>query len=393
MYQAIEISPDIYWVGVIDWNERNFHGYTTDRGSTYNAYLIMDEKVTLVDTCKPGFTDEMLERVRQVVDPAQISCIISNHVEQDHSGGIPALLEAAPNAKIYTSDPKGVAGLTAHYGDRGFEGVKTGDELQIGKRTLQFVQTTMVHWPDNMVAYSAHDKMLFSNDAFGQHLATSHRFADEVGHEVMRQARKYYANIVMPYSKQVGKALDALEGLDIDMIAPAHGVIWRSNLSEILGAYRTWAKQDLDEYALVIYDSMWHTTEHMAQSIVEAFTDKGIDVRLLDLKANHISDIMTEVLTAKYVAVGSPTLNATMMPTVAAFLCYLKGLTPKGSGRIGIPFGSYGWAPMGPNDVAGALEAAGYELSFGTYSHQWTADEAYLDELRDAIEQQIDGLE
>ena len=390
MYQAIEISPDIYWVGIIDWNERNFHGYTTDRGSTYNAYLIMDEKVTLIDTCKPGFTDEMLERVRQVVDPAKIDYIIANHVEQDHSGGLPVLAQAAPNAQIFASNPKGVQGLTAHYGDLGIQGVTTGDTLEIGTRTLRFVQTTMVHWPDNMVAYSAHDKILFSNDAFGQHLATSHRFADEVGHEVMRQARKYYANIVMPYSKQVGKALDVVEGLEVGMIAPAHGVIWRGDdVPQILQTYRSWANQELDAYALVIYDSMWHTTEHMADSIVEAFTDKGINVRLLDLKCNHISDIMTEVLTAKYVAVGSPTLNATMMPTVAAFLCYLKGLTPRNSGRIGIPFGSYGWVPSGPNDVAAALEAAGYELAFGTYDHQWTADEAYLDELRDTIESQL----
>lgn len=394
MYKAIEIAPDIYWVGVIDWNERNFHGYTTDRGSTYNAYLIMDEKITLIDTCKPGFTDEMLERISQVVDPVKIDYIISNHVEQDHSGGIPVMHAAAPNAVIVTGAPQGVKGLTAHYGDMGYRGVKTGDTLTIGRRTLTFVQTTMVHWPDNMVTYDPQDRILFSNDAFGQHLAASQRFDDEVGAEAYIQARKYYANIVMPYSAQVGKALAALQGLEIDMIAPAHGIIWRSGVADILAEYTKWSSQQLDEYALVVYDSMWHTTEEMAESIVEAFTDRDIRVRLLDLKVNHISDIMTEVLTAKYLAVGSPTLNSTMMPTVASFLCYLKGLTPKGNAeRIGLPFGSYGWAPKGPQEVAAGLEAAGFNVAFGIHQHQWTADDAYLSELRDDIEAHLIGAD
>lgn len=389
MFNATQVAPDIYWVGVVDWNERNFHGYTTDLGSTYNAYLIVDEKTVLIDTCKTGFTDEMLERISQVVDPASIDIIIANHVEQDHSGGLPVMHEIAPNATIYASDPQGVKGMTAHYGDLGYVGVKTGDTINIGKRELVIQQMTMVHWPDNMGVYSPYDKILFSNDAFGQHLASSGRFDDEVGSEAFRQAQKYYANIVMPYNRQVSKVLEAVAPLDIEIIAPAHGVIWRTNVAEIVEKYHAWAGQELSEYALVVYDSMWHTTEKMAESIVEAFTDKGIAVRLLDLKVNHISDIMTEVLTAKYLAVGSPTLNASMMPTVASFLCYLKGLTPKGSGRIGIPFGSYGWGPMGPNEVAEGLEAAGFENSFGTFAHQWTADEAYLNELRDEIESHL----
>lgn len=389
MFNATQIAPDIYWVGVIDWNERNFHGYTTDRGSTYNAYLIVDEKITLIDTCKPGFTEEMLERISQVIEPSRIDVIIANHVEQDHSGGLPVMRQAAPHATIYTSDPAGIKGLTAHYGDLGYTGMKTGDTLNIGKRKLVFQQMQMVHWPDNMAVYSPTDKILFSNDAFGQHLATSYRFDDEVGAEVYRQAKKYYANIVMPYNKQVKKVLEAVEPLDIEVIAPAHGVIWRNDVAGIVQRYHEWAEQKLDDYALVVYDSMWHTTEKMAGSIAEAFTDKGVNVRLMDLKVNHISDIMTEVLTAKYLALGSPTLNSAMMPTVAAFLCYLKGLTPKGSDRIGIPFGSYGWAPLGPNEVAAGLEAAGFETAWGTFTHQWTADEEYLSQLRDEIEEHL----
>lgn len=397
MYEAVKVAPDVYWVGAIDWNERNFHGYTTDRGSTYNAYLIMDEKITLIDTVKPGFGNEMIQRISQIVDPGKIDIVVSNHVERDHSGSLPDIMALAPNAKVITSDPKGHAGLIAHYGDDyDYQPVKSGDTLTIGKRTLTFVHTPMVHWPDNMVTYSAFDKILFSNDAFGQHLASSQRFDDQMYlPDVLIQAKKYYANIVMPYSKQVQGVLKAVDGLDISMIAPSHGVIWRSNVDAILKKYRKWCYQELEEYALVVYDSMWHSTEQMAESIVEACTECGIPVRLLDLKCNHISDIMTEVLTARYLAVGSPTLNNNMMPTVAAFFCYLKGLSPramKESKRIGIPFGSYGWAPAGPKDAAKEFEIAGYEMPLGTLVRQWTPDDAYLSDLRDQVSKQLREL-
>ncbi len=385
MLRATEIKPDVYWVGGIDWTERNFHGYTTDRGSTYNAYLILDEKITLIDTCKPPFADELLERIADVIDPAKIDYVISNHVEQDHSGAIPAIMTAAPNAKIVTSDPHGLKGLKAHYGEAyEYIPVKTGDTLNIGKRTLTFAATMMVHWPDNMVTYSAFDKILFSNDAFGQHYASSKRFDDEAGlPEVLDQAKKYYANIVMPYSRHVVKALGALGGLDFDMIAPSHGIIWRSHVADILDIYQKWSSLVPDEYAIVVYDSMWHTTEAMAQQILEAFIEAGIPARLFDLKVDHISDIMTEVLSARYIAVGSPTLNNGMMPTVASFLWYLKGLSPKD--RIGIPFGSYGWGQNGPQEVAELLEKCGFTQDFGILTHQWTEDEDSLSELHRAV--------
>lgn len=389
MLRATEIKPDVYWVGGIDWTERNFHGYTTDRGSTYNAYLILDEHVTLIDTCKPQFADELLERISDVIDPARIDYVVSNHVEQDHSGAIPAIMAAAPNAKIVTSDPHGLKGLQAHYGtEYEYIPVKTGDTLRIGTRTLAFTSTVMVHWPDNMVTYDAHDKILFSNDAFGQHFASSKRFDDEVGlPEVLAQAKKYYANIVMPYSRHVTRALGVLGGLDFDMIAPSHGVIWRSHVAEILETYGKWSSLQPDEYAIVVYDSMWHTTEVMARQILEAFIEAGIPARLFDLKVDHISDIMTEVLSARYIAVGSPTLNNGMMPTVASFLWYLKGLSPKG--RIGIPFGSYGWGQNGPQEVAELLEKCGFTQDFGMLTHQWTEDEDSLEELHQAV---LDGI-
>ena len=389
MLRATEIKPDVYWVGGIDWTERNFHGYTTDRGSTYNAYLILDEHVTLIDTCKPQFADELLERISDVIDPARIDYVVSNHVEQDHSGAIPAIMAAASNAKIVTSNPHGLKGLQAHYGtEYEYIPVKTGDTLCIGTRTLTFTSTVMVHWPDNMVTYDAHDKILFSNDAFGQHFASSKRFDDEVGlPEVLAQAKKYYANIVMPYSRHVTRALGVLGGLEFDMIAPSHGVIWRSHVAEILETYGKWSSLQPDEYAIVVYDSMWHTTEVMAQQILEAFIEAGIPARLFDLKVDHISDIMTEVLSARYIAVGSPTLNNGMMPTVASFLWYLKGLSPKD--RIGIPFGSYGWGQNGPQEVAELLEKCGFTQDFGMLTHQWTEDEDSLEELHQAV---LDGI-
>lgn len=395
MLKAIEIKPDVFWVGGIDWNERNFHGYTTERGSTYNAYLILDEKITLIDTCKKPFTGELIERIGTIVDPASIDYIVSNHVEMDHSGGLPALAEIAPKATIVTGAPKGIQGLRAHYGDGlNLVGVKTGDTLEIGKRTLAFVQTPMVHWPDSMVTYDEYDQILFSNDAFGQHYASSKRFDDEVGlPEVLAQAKKYYANIVMPYSRHVQKALKSFEGCEVDMIAPSHGVIWRSHVAEILGEYGRWSSLAPDDSAIVVYDSMWHTTEDMALEIVEAFIECGVPTRLFDLKANHISDIMTDLLSAKFVAVGSPTLNNGMMPTVAAFLCYLKGLSPKAGweGRVGIPFGSYGWGTNGPDEVAAALEACGFDLPLGTLSHQWIEDEDHLARLQETIKQGVAG--
>ncbi len=385
MLKAIEIAPDVYWVGGVDWNERNFHGYTTERGTTYNAYLIVDEKIALIDTCKAPFADDLIARIADIVDPASIDYVIANHGEPDHSGALPAVMAAAPNAQLVCGAPQGLGVLKAHYGD-GFDflTVKTGDTLSLGRRTLTFVQTPMVHWPDNMATYSEADRILFSNDAFGQHLATSKHFDDEVGlPEVMAQAQKYYANIVMPYGRQVARALDAVAGLAVAMIAPAHGVIWRSHVADILAAYRTWCSGEPEDRAVVVYDSMWHTTELMAREVAEAFVECGVPVRLLDLKVNHISDIMSAVLPARYVAVGSPTLNMTMMPTVAGFLCYLRGLAPKG--RVGIAFGSYGWAPAGPDEVAAALEAAGFEMPLPTLARQWREDAEGLAEVHDAV--------
>lgn len=361
MLKAIEMKKGIYWVGAVDWSMRSFHGYSTRRGSSYNAYLILDEKITLIDTVKAPFVAELLERVSSVVDPKKIDYIISNHVEPDHSGSLPIMAKCCPNAKIATSAPNGLKGLTGRYGELNYQAVKTGETLSLGARTLSFVATPMLHWPDSMVTYCPEEKILFSNDAFGQHLAANRRFDDENDlHIIMEEAKKYYANILMLYGKQAQTALAALGSLPIEMILTGHGVSWRAHIPEILDAYKKWSAGELEEKAVVVFDSMWGSTERLAKAITDAFTAKGVPVAYFDLRADHISDVITEVLTAKYLAVGSPTINNQMMPPVAAFLCYLKGFVPKG--RKAFAFGSFGWGGQSVGLVEDELKAAGCEI-------------------------------
>lgn len=391
MLNAIEISPKVWWVGGIDWNERLFHGYTTERGITYNAYLIVDEKVTLIDTCKATFSDELVQRISQVVDPAKIDVVITNHVEMDHSGSLPVIHRIAPNATIYASAGAGVNEVRAHFGIEATP-VKSGDTLCIGERTLTFVTTPMVHWPDNMVTYSDVDQILFSNDAFGQHFATTKRFDDENDLcEIFKQAKKYYANIVWPYGMQAHKALEAVKGLDLKMIAPSHGCIWRSHIDEILEKYEAWTTYQTEEKAVVVFDSMWHSTESMAREICDAFIAEGVSAQLVDVKTTHISDIMLYMCDAKYVAVGSPTLNSNMLPTIASFLTYMRGLSPKNEQRIGLAFGSYGWAPLGPKQVYAELENAKFQLPVPVVAQQWIPSEENLAELQDTVRKMIEA--
>jgi flavorubredoxin len=343
MMKAYKLRDNIWWVGGIDWDLRNFHGYLTQRGSTYNAYLIIDEKITLIDNVKYYLYDEMISRISDVIDPARIDIIVQNHVEMDHSSGLPQLMKLIPNAKIYTN-ANGIKGLKAHYKqDWNFEEIKSGDSINIGKRDLTFLTTPMVHWPDNQVTYCPQEKILFSNDAFGQHIATNERLVEEYHLSIaLEEAKKYYANIVLPYSRMVQKVLQAMEPLELEMIAPSHGLIWTEHIPQILAAYTDWANNVADPgRALVIWDTMWNSTQLMAQAIAQGFENRGIKARMLNLQTNHISDIMTDVMDAKYICVGSPTINSSILPTVAAFIYYLKGLSPKE--RIGLAFGSYGW--------------------------------------------------
>ena len=358
--EPVELKPDIYWVGAIDWNLREFHGYRTPRGTTYNAYLILDNHPTLIDTVKRPFYPELIQRINKIIDPAKIDYIISNHVEMDHSGSLPFYLHEYPNATIITST-QGLKGLTAHYHPTWLmRPVKTDETLSIGKRTLHFHHIPMVHWPDSMVTYSPFDKILFPNDAFGQHIASAQRFDDNIGWDILHEeAAKYYANIVLPYSDQVKTALSALSTLQFDMIAPSHGQIWRTYIPQLLQEYQRWSTHQSHAQAVIVYDSMWGSTEQMACSLRDGLEAVGIPVSMQNLKTSHISDVITTVLQSKLVCIGSPTLNSGVLPSVGAFLTYLKGLRPRD--RVGIAFGSYGWGGQSIGDIDSVIHALDWQ--------------------------------
>ncbi|MCL6638464.1 MAG: FprA family A-type flavoprotein [Firmicutes bacterium] len=381
--RPVEIKPGIYWVGGIDWDLRYFHGYVTPRGSSYNAYLIADEKVVLVDTVKYYLFDEMVNRIKKVTDLSRIDYLVVNHVEMDHSSGIPLLMEIAPQIKIVTS-PNGKKGLQRHYKkDWDYIVVGSGDELNIGSRTLKFVHTPMVHWPDSMVSYIPEEKLLLPNDAFGQHIACAARFDDEVGWDIVHEeAAKYYANIVYPYGDQVNKALDIVTQLPIDMIGPSHGVVWRSHLPEIIRAYRRWAGYDSDRKALIVYDTMWGSTQKIARALKDGLEDAGVPVTMRFLQTSHISEIVPDVLLSRAVLIGTPTLNNGMLPSMGAFLTYIKGLRPRK--KIGFAFGSYGWGGQGAREVAAAIQAMGWEMPHDLINIQYNPDDAELENAREA---------
>lgn len=381
--KKIELAEGVYWVGAIDWNIRNFHGYSTHVGTTYNAYLIVDQKVALIDTVKAPFYGELAARVNEIVSFADIDYVVSNHVEMDHSGSLPMVMDAAKKAKLITLEKFGENGLSkTFHAQWPTIAVKEGSELKLGKRNLTFIPTPMLHWPDSMCTYLIEDKILFSMDAFGQHLASSQRFDDEVGLGIiMPQATKYYANILMPFGDLILKAAEKLGGIDIDMIAPSHGIIWRSHLSDILSAYTSWGKGETVNKALVIYDTMWGSTEKMALALAEGIAGEGIKVKVYNLSKSDHSDIIKEVLDARAILVGSPTLNNGMFPTVSQFLCYLKGLKPKG--KIGAAFGSHGWAGGAVKAVQQELEAAGIDLMESGLAFKFVPDAEELQKCAD----------
>jgi flavorubredoxin len=341
--EKVELKKGIYWVGAIDWNIRDFHGYSTPFGTTYNAYLILDEKNLLVDTVKAPFYLEMLGRISEIIDPSKIDVIVSNHVEMDHSGSLAQLVERIGNPLVIASE-RGKKGLEKHYQrSLNFKVVKTGETFPIGRRSLTFLEAPMLHWPDSMFTYIKEDQLLLPNDAFGQHFASSQRFEDEVGDEAMRHAAKYYANILWPLAPLILKKIEEVTklGIPIDMIGPSHGLIWRKDPSRIIRAYVDWSQGKTGRKILVVYDTMWGSTESMARAVLKGLIEGGVDARLLHLRSNHRSDIIHEMLEAKGILLGSPTLNNGMFPTMGDFLTYVKGLRPKGK-LFGL-FGSHGW--------------------------------------------------
>jgi anaerobic nitric oxide reductase flavorubredoxin len=352
----VTLKDGVSWVGVVDWNLRDFHSYATRRGTTYNAYLISDEKTCLVDTVKKDFSDELIWRIKEHTSIDKIDYIVVNHVEMDHSSSLPIIAELAKNAKIVTCQ-RGKDHIIEHFGDKfNFQIVKSGDELKLGKKTLRFLEAPMLHWPDSMFTYLVEDKILMPNDAFGQHLASSFRFDDQVDqHILMEEAKAYYANILMPLAPLIIRKIQEVValGIPIDMIAPSHGIIWRKDPMKIINAYLKWSAGEKENKVIIVLDTMWGSTDKMAKAIAEGLISQGVEVKILKLRASEESDAVTEILDAKAVLVGSPTLNNGMFPTVGQFLTYISGLKPKD--KLWGFFGSFGW---GGGAVRGMIETA-----------------------------------
>lgn len=374
----LEIKKDIFWVGAVDWNVRTFHGhtYTTKRGTTYNAYLILDDKVTLVDTVYPPFAGELIEKIKEIIPPEKIDYIIVNHVEVDHSGALPEVLKVCPKARLFGS-AKCKEGLYKHYyGNWDFQIVKTGDKLPIGKRTLNFIEAPMIHWPDSMFTYCAQEKLLLPNDAFGQHYATSERFDDEADQcALMDEAAKYYGNILWPLSAVILRKIEEIQKMNIaiDMIAPSHGIIWRQDPMKIINAYIGWTKNETRRKAVVVYETMWGATEKMARRIAEGITDSGVSVKLFDITTSDRTEVIKEMLDAKGFVIGSSTHDNDMLTTIAGFLEFLKGLAPKN--RIAAAFGSYGWAGGAVKSIENILKDTGIEVIQPGLSVKYVPDE------------------
>jgi len=347
-FRAVKVTDDVYWVGAIDWELKDFHGYSTGRGTTYNAYLILADKVVLIDTVKRPFLDEMLSRVASVIEPGEIDYIVSNHSEMDHTGGLPEAIRIIRPEKVFASS-MGVKALPAHFHLKDpLTAVKDGGKLSLGNRTLHFLETRMLHWPDSMMSYLAEEELLFSQDGFGMHLATADLFADRIDESVLRfEAAKYYANILMPYSPLILKLKEriAQAGLGIKIIAPDHGPIWRKDPLKIVGWYAQWAEHQPTRKAVVVYDTMWGSTALMARALGEGLQAGGAEVKILPLGKTTRADVATEALEAGGLLVGSPTINNGIFPTVADILAYLKGLKPQN--LLGLAFGSHGWSGEG----------------------------------------------
>ena len=357
-----------------------FPWYSNYQGTTYNSFLIVDEKITLIDAVKKEFADELIANISQLVDPKKIDYVISNHTEMDHSGGLPRVMHRIGEDKPLYCSKMGHKNLSRHFSQKwNYQPVEDGGELSLGKRNLTFMETRMLHWPDSMFTYVNEDKLLFSSDAFGQHYAGLERFDDEIQDAIMPHTKKYFANILLLYSPLILKLVDKVKdmGLALDMICPDHGIIWRKDPSKIINAYVEWSTQKPKRKAVVIYDTMWHSTEIMAETIVHAFGEEGVNARPMHLRSCHRSDIITEVLDAGAVIVGSPTINNGLFPTVSDFLTYMKGLKPKN--KVAAAFGSYGWSGEAVKLINEELEQMKLDLIDPGVRIQYVPDDKGLD--------------
>ena len=380
-----ELKPGVFWVGIVDWGIRHFHGFelSTHRGTTYNAYLIRDEKTALVDSAWGPFQDEFIENLRTLVDPASIDYVVVNHAEMDHSGSLPALMELCPNATVVVSR-KGLDSVEGHYHQPwNFKAVQTGDRINLGHNELVFVEAPMLHWPDSMFTYLTGHNVLMPNDAFGQHYATAFRFNDQVNQkELYDEALKYYANILTPFSRLVLKKIDELldMNLPVDIIAPSHGVIWRDDPLQIVKTYQEWAKQEGEERAVILYDTMWEATRKMADAIGEGLHEEGVDHKLFHMAISDRNDVLTEVFKARGVIVGSPTLNNGLLPTIAPILEDLKGL--RFQNKVGAAFGSFGWNAQSVRIIEEHLKSCKIPVVAPGVTAKWQPKPNSLDECR-----------
>lgn len=383
-----KITDKVTWVGKVDWELKRFHGdeLSTSRGSSYNAYLVRDEKVALIDTVWKPYDKEFVSQLKQDIDLKQIDYIVMNHNEIDHSGALPELMREIPDAPIYCTK-KGEAIIRGHYHeDWNFVTVKTGDTLSLGHTTLTFVEAPMLHWPDTMVTYMDSDQILFSNDIFGQHYASESLYDDAVEYaDLMREAEKYYANIINLYSPLAARKINELLKLNlpIKMICPSHGVIWKTNPSAIVEQYLKWADAYQENQITIVYDTMWQSTRLMAEAIAQGIEeqDPDVTVKVMNASKDDKNDILTEIFLSKAVLVGSPTINYGYSFAIAGLLEMAKGL--KFKKKKAAAFGSYGWSGEAPKQIAAHLTEAGFEVVDEGVKLLWVPDE---DGLKQCVE-------
>ncbi len=385
---GVRISESVTWVGKTDWELKKFHGedYSTHRGSSYNSYLVRDEKVALIDTIWSPFGEEFVENLKKEIDISKIDYIIANHGEVDHSGGLPALMREIPDTPIYCT-ANAVKSLKGQFHqDWNFVTVKTGDTLKLGKKTLIFVEAPMLHWPDSMFEYLDGEEILFSNDAFGQHYATELLYNDLVDQaELYQEAVKYYANILTPFSRLVTKKIEEVLSfkLPLKMICPSHGVIWRDDPAQIVKKYLEWAGDYQENQITIVYDTMWDGTKKMAEAIAKGIHqgDSSVTTKLFNAGKADKNDIVTEIFKAKAVLFGSPTVNKGILAPLSGMLHEIKGLAFKNK-KVAV-FGTYGWSGESVDVLNTFVRDAGFEVVQDGLNKLWSPDEENLKECEE----------
>jgi len=376
---AFKIKENILWVGKVDWELRKFHGeeYSTHRGSSYNSYLVRDKKTALIDTVWAPFKAEFVENLKKEIPLEKIDFIIANHAETDHSGALPELMSHIPHTPIYCT-ANGLKSFKGHYHqDWNFQVVKTGDKLNLGSKDLTFIEAQMLHWPDSMMCYLTGDNILFSNDAFGQHLASQLMYNDLVDQaELFQEAIKYYANILTPFSALVDKKIKEVVAMNVpvDMICPSHGVIWRKDPLQIVNQYVQWANAYAENQITIAYDTMWDGTRQMAEAIAKGITeaDQTVDVKLFNVARADMNDVITEIFKSKAILVGSPTINKGILSAVAGILEDIKGLRFRN--KKAAAFGCYGWSGESVKIISDRLKEAGFQLLNDGIRATWNPD-------------------